>query len=255
MHSIIKSSQTPRFDDELFRRYGRKARTTACEILEDLGLPLPETRDYFWGKESLQVFLQQQGLVLRFGQPSLARASDYVLQPLQKIPLDDCADFELMPGIQVGGSTFDKLRIKASLAVHGEAFPRREMTRSNIGRIKTPHGRNHQLILDRCAVVPLLSIFNHSSGATSCANHETSAPLQAAYFQEIRNYVKQTFSGSATRVNIVEKEALFKVCEGHTALPDDSPLKRLFNSWIMPGIERPRHARIKAAAQEYAMRR
>ena len=245
MHSIIKPSQTPRFDDELFRRYGRKARRTACAILESLELPLPKTRDYYWGKESLQVFLQHQGLVLRFGQPSLARVSDHVLQPLQHIALDHNSDFELMPGIQVGGSTFDKLRLKALLALQGENFPRREMTRSNIGHIRTPQSRAHQLILDRCAVLPLSYSFNQCS----------EAPVQAGYFKEIKVHVQQAFSGSAATIRRTEKDALFKVCEDHAALPETDLAKRLFNDWIMPGLERPRQERIKAAAQEYAMRR
>lgn len=253
MRTIINPSQTPRFDDELFRRFGRKARTTACAILEGLELPLPKTRDYFWGKESLQVFLQQQGLVLRFGQPSLARISDYTLQPLQKIALDDTADFELMPGIQVGGSAFDKIRLKALLALRGESFPRKEMTRSNIGYIKTSHGCDHKLILDRCAVVPLLRTFNSASGAMVERNE--AAPVQAAYFREIKAHVQQAFSGSALTIRRVEKDTLFKLCEDHAALPEDAPGKRLFNDWVMPGLERPRHTRIKTAAQEYALRR
>lgn len=245
MHSIIKPAQSPRFDDELFRRYGRKARTRACEILEGLELPLPKTRDYYWGKESLQVFLQYQGLVLRFGQPSLARVSDYVLQPLQKIALDHNSDFELMPGIQVGGSIFDKLRLKALLALQGENFPRKEMTRSNIGHIRTPRNHTHQLILDRCAVLPLLHSFNQSS----------EAPVQAIYFKEIKVHVQQAFSGAAATIRRAEKDTLFKVCEGHAALPAEAPAKRLFNDWIMSGLERPRQERIKTAAQAYAMRR
>lgn len=252
MAYVIPASSNPDFESELTRRYGQSARSGACEVLEGLKLPVPHTRDYLLGKESLHVFLRTQALVLRFGQPSLSKISDSVLQPLKIISLNERADFEINPGIRVGGSLLDKIRLKAALFRQGEHFPRIEMIRSNIGGISLFNPR--KLVLDRCAVVPLSMSFNYGSHASQPIDVETGAPVQAAHFEIFRKLSEATFARSGTNIDARARDALFDLCKAHAAMPDADPSKKLFNHWVMPGIQRPRHRIINAASDEYAMR-
>lgn len=241
---------TTPFEAELSHRFGRATKRRACLLLEELDLPVPCNRDYVPGKESLHIFLQNHGLLLRFGEKSRARVSDRVLQPLRSTALCSLADFELLPGVRVGGSTADKVRLKFGLFAHGENFPRCEMVRSNIGRI----GQSHSLVIDRCAVMPITTTFNASSDVDRFKSLQQLAPVQSAYFAEARTLLAAAFSYKAQEVDDVAKERFFAFCKRQAALPDTDGEKRLHNSWIMSGIHRPRQFAICEAAQEYAAR-
>ncbi len=241
------------FETELSHRFGRATKRRACLLLEELDLPVPHKRDYVSGKESLHIFLQNHGLLLRFGEKSRARVSDRVLQPLHSSALSPLADFELLPGVRVGGSTADKVRLKLGLLAQGENFPRCEMVRSNIGQIGNFY-QGHCLVIDRCAVMPITRTFNISSNPHSFTSLQQLAPVQSSYFAEARTLLAEAFSFETEKVDDDARERFFAFCQRQAALPDTDADKRLHNSWIMSGINRPRQLAIREAAQEYAAR-
>lgn len=255
MGVVINIQTALGFTTELRRRFGREASTNACSLLEQLSLPMPRHREYVSGKESLHVFLQQQALLLRFGQPATAKISDRVLQPFHLAHLSPQADFEMLPGIQVGCPTIAKAWLKAVLAIHGEKFPMKEMVRSNIGSLQLESG-DHFLVIDRCAVQGLQGIFaRHAERPFSLGQCYASAPKQADYFGELPIFAYRSFINGPMQVNETEKNHFFGVCETQAALPYGDPHKRLFNTWIMPGIQRPRQVAVQVAAHEYGARR
>jgi tellurite resistance protein len=78
--------------------------------------------------------------------------------------------------------------------------------------------------------------------------------VQDAYFHDLREHAAQVFAEVSGEVDDEAKARMFAFCRHQVALPDESADKCLSNSWVMPGIVRPRHVAITIAAQEYALR-
>lgn len=246
MNFIVKDGPLLSFEDELGLRHGRNAAKVACSIFEKLSIPIPQQRDYLPGKESIHVFLHHQALLLRFGKACSANISDHVLQPFASVALTDDAVIELLPGIKVGGSALDKLRLKFALAFQGNDFPRQEMVRSNIGSLKEGSKVVQRLVLDRGAVQAFTPVFNRSSSVQ--------APIQAAYFGNLKTQAANLALDRNIPISQAQRDGFFMQCQSHAAMHESEPAKRLHNSWVISGLERKRQSLVLTAAHEYALR-
>lgn len=228
------------FDVELVSRYGGRARDRAMAILEAAGIPTPRSGEFLIGKESVLLFLHRYGLALRFGDRCHARPSDRILQPFALYDLSPTADFEVLPGVRVGGSVVDKLHLGFALQAQGVCFPRAERVASNIGMI----GDGHKMVIDRGACTTLRHAFTMAAEPV----------LQNAYYAPFIGAAKEAFGTRPEAFKAAAFGDFLAMCCDNTAKDTNDPDKRLFNEWSDPSRNRNKSNYARQAAIAFDQR-